>query len=163
MRITGLVTIATMCAVLAGCQAAPTPEPAADLEALRQEILELHRAGIQAHLDRDVPFFTKNVAEDYVTVGRGEIRSPSLDDIETMFSSYLGSTEFTKYEDIREPIVGISDDGSIAWAIVQVRVEGSQQAEDGSTRPLAFTSAWLTLFRREGDRWIRQGDVSTFR
>lgn len=161
--------IVLMCAILVGCgapAAGPSSEPrepAPDLDALREEILDLHRAGIQAHLDAEIAFFTKDISNEYVTVGRGDIRRPRLDEIETMFSSYLGRTTFTKYEDLQDPIVEIADDGSIAWVIVQVGVEGTQQAADGSTGPLAFTSAWITLYRRDGDRWIRTGDVSTFR
>ena len=41
-----------------------------DLEALREEILDLHKQTIRAHLDKDVEFFTKEISDDYMSVGR---------------------------------------------------------------------------------------------
>jgi hypothetical protein len=100
--------------VLAGCQSGP------DFELLEQEIRDLHRAGIQAHLDKDVSFFTRNVSDQYFSVGNGEIKYPTRAEIEANFSDYLNSTKFSKYEDLQEPIVGFSADGSLAWSLVQV-------------------------------------------
>jgi hypothetical protein len=133
-----------------------------DLEEYRREILELHRAGIQAHLDGDVAFFTKDISPDYFSVGNGEIRYPTLEEIDSNFSEYLGSTKFSRYEDLIDPVIGFSDDGTLAWSIVRVKVEGRRMVDPDSSRDLDFTCAWITLYRRTGGRWIRLGDVSSF-
>ncbi|MCA9988669.1 MAG: nuclear transport factor 2 family protein [Anaerolineales bacterium] len=135
----------------------------AELETLKAELLALHQAGIQAHLDKDVDFFLQDIAPDYLSVGRGDIRRPTADAIRTQFSSYLGNTDFSEYADLSEPIVGISADGSMGWLIAQVKVSGQQQVGDGSVQPLDFVSAWLMLYERRDDRWVRLADVSTFR
>jgi hypothetical protein len=142
--------------ILAGC------DPGPDLESYRQEILELHKAGIQAHIDKDVGFFTRDISEDYFSVGWGEISHPAKDEIDATFRDYLGNTEFSRYEDLEQPVIGFSDDGSIAWSIVRVKVEGERRIDGDSTRALDFTCAWITLYRRDGDRWIRLGEVSNF-
>jgi hypothetical protein len=135
----------------------------ADLEQRRQEILSLHRELIQAHLDKNAAALAKPTAEDYVSVSRGEVHTMSSADVEAMLAPYLAETEFSHYDDVAEPIVGVSDDGSAAWSIVQVRVAGTRTGDDGVPRTFDTVWAWLTLYRRDGDGWQRIADVSTNR
>ena len=139
-----------------GCR----PAPGTDSD--REEILALHREVIRAHFDGDIGFFTRDISGDYFSVSGGEIRYPSPEEIETDFRDYLENTEFSRYEDLEEPVIGFSDDGSLAWSIVRVKVEGERRVNPDSTRALDFTCAWITLYRRESGRWIRLGEVSSF-
>ena len=133
-----------------------------DLDQLKQEIRDLHTELIQAHFKKDLDFFVNGIGEEYFSASRGEIRHPSREDIFSQFSSYLGRTEFKEYRDLQEPIIGISDDGSLAWSLVRVKVAGVQEQADGSQAELDFICAWITLFKREGDSWVRLGEVSSF-
>jgi len=127
---------------------------------MKSEILDLHRALIDAHLNKDVDFFVQDLSEDYTSVSRGEIRKPTIEETRSSFSSYLDNTTFTEYRDLCEPIIGFSKDGSIAWSIVQVKVAGRRTMDDGSKRDIDSTWAWLTLYERQGDKWIRLAEVS---
>lgn len=49
-----------------------------DFEKYRAEILNLHKEMINAHLNKDIDFFTENIADDYFSVGGGEINHPEL-------------------------------------------------------------------------------------
>jgi hypothetical protein len=137
-------------------------ESSLDFDSLRRQILDLHRRTIKAHLNKDVSFFTKDISEDYMSISNGEIRTPTAEDLRSTYTSYLNNTNFTEYKDLREPIIGFSEDGSVAWSVVQVKVEG-RTVDDGYERDLDFTCAWITLYRRRGDRWIRLGEVSSFK
>lgn len=139
----------------AGCETKP------DYEKIKGEILALHQKQLNAHWQKDIPFFTKDLADDYFSVGRGEIRHPTKEEITAQFTRYLGQTEFTKYENVEEPIVGYSDDGSVAWSIVRVNVAGVYTHDDGAPEEFDDTWAWITLFKRDGDKWLRMGEVST--
>ncbi|MHA2504083.1 MAG: nuclear transport factor 2 family protein [Candidatus Kariarchaeaceae archaeon] len=125
----------------------------------RQQILDLHQQAIQAHLDGDVSFFTQDIAPDYFNAGKGGITYPEKAEITAMFSGYLGSTTFSHYEDVEEPIIHISDDESLATCLVRVRVAGTRQMEEG---PVEFDSlwTWITLFRKIEGTWIRMGVLS---
>jgi hypothetical protein len=140
-----------------GCHRQP------DLESLRGEILDLHRSVIQAHLDKDAAFLARPTSPDYLSVANGSVRPMDADELERMLSVYLDSTEFTEYRDVAEPLVGFSRDGSLAWAIVQVRVAGSRSLPDGSSRAFDTRWAWITVYQRHGDQWLRLVDVSTNR
>jgi len=130
---------------------------------LSQEILDLHKTEIDAHLKKDVDFFVQDISEDYLAVSGGEIRKPTLEETRLKFSNYLNNTVFAEYRDLCEPIIGFSKDGSLAWSIVQVKIVGRCTMDDGSERDLDFTCAWITLYERQDDKWMRLADVSTFK
>jgi len=130
-----------------------------DIEAIKSEILSLHEADIKAHLEKDVDHLVQGQSTSFVSVHSGEIRRPTLGETRAALARYLGSTTFTEYRDLVEPIVGVSPDGSTAWSIVQVRVSGAKS--DGE--PIDFTCAWITLYERQGGVWKRVVEASTFK
>jgi ketosteroid isomerase-like protein len=140
-----------------GCYSRSDPEQA------RQEILALHESFIQAHLDKDAAFLAAPTADDYLSVTRGEVIPMTAAEVEAMLAPYLAETEFSHYEDVADPIIGVSDDGSMAWSIVQVRVAGTRTGKDNVSSSYDTRWAWLTLYRRDGDGWKRIADVSTNR
>lgn len=153
-----LFGIAVLLSIISGCC---RQEP--DTDSLRAEILELHRGFIQAHLDKDVDFIVRPTAPGYLSVSDGIVREMDIADMREMLSSYLDSTEFAEYGDMADPLVGFSDDGSLAWAIVQVRVAGTRTLSDGTFSSYDTLWAWITLYQRSGDGWLRIADVSTNR
>jgi len=142
---------------LIGCQSSQ------DFEVLRAELLDIHKKFIEAHLAKDVDFFVHDLAEDYVFVARGEISHPTPEEIRSNMSDYLNNTEFSEYRNLQEPLIGFSRDGSLGWSIVKVKVTGKRRLEDGSERDTDFICAWITLFERQGDKWMRLGEVSSFK
>jgi len=154
-QLIGFVLIAILL-IFTGCKESP------DQDKIREEILDLHKATIDAHLNKDVNFFVKDISDDYFSVGNGEIRYPAKNEISERFSNYLESTTFTNYKDLQEPVIGFSEDGTIAWSIVQVNVAGTRTMDDGES-DFDYTFAWITLYSRQGDKWIRLGEVSNYK
>jgi ketosteroid isomerase-like protein len=130
-----------------------------NLEAIKREILSLHEADIKAHLDKDVDHLVQGQSTSFVSVHSGEIRRPTPEETRAALARYLGSTTFTEYRDLVEPVVGVSPDGSTAWSIVQVRVTGAKTGGE----PIDFTCAWITLYERQGGAWKRIVEASTFK
>jgi hypothetical protein len=142
---------------LYACQSKP------DIEALRSEILDLHKRMIEAHWEKDVGFFSRDISDHYFSVGNGEIRRPAREEIAAEFADYLKTTNFTEYRDLQDPIIGLSKDGSLAWSVVQVKVAGKRASENGTDRDLGFICAWITLYERQGKKWVRLGEASSFK
>ncbi len=134
-----------------------------DLNGLRSEILDLHRAFIEAHIKADVEAVLQDQAESLLFVANGDVHSRTLDETRALMRDYLPSTRFSEYRDVAEPIVGVSQDGSLGWSIVQVKVAGHRKLADGSEREMDFTCAWLTLYERQDGCWKRTAEVSTFK
>jgi hypothetical protein len=49
----------------------------------------------------------------------------------------------------------------VAWSIVKVKVAGNRSMEDESQKNFDVTYAWITLYERQEDQWIRTVEVST--
>ena len=160
MRKSWLISSVLTMALLAGAC-----HPSVDLEKERAAILEFHAAAIQAHLDRNADWFAENRADDgdYVQASRGEIAWPTREEVRKRFADYLGRTEFSEYRDLVEPIVRVSQDGTLAWAIVQVKVSGVQTNDEGEEEPFDWVSAWIELFEKRNGRWVMVGNLSNMR
>ena len=141
----------------AGCNTKP------DEEHLKREILEIHNNLIKAHLEKNPDFFIQNLSNNFFSVKNGDIFYPNSDEIKEGMSDYINNTTFYEYKDLQDPIIGFSDDYSTAWIICQLKVSGDRKLEYGTIRKIDFTCAWLTLYKRENDRWITLTEVSTFK
>lgn len=128
-----------------------------DFKTLKKELVALHKKEIEAHFTKDVDFLLKNISSDFMSVNGGKITFPTLEEMRESFTMYLDKTEFTKYVDLCDPIIGFSGDGSIAWSTVQIRVEGKNNDEN-----VAFTCAWITLYKRIEKSWTKFTEVSSF-
>ena len=134
-----------------------------DLAALREELIEHHRRIIQAHWDKDVDYLVHDLAPDFFAISNAEITHPTKEEQRKNLTDYLTHTKFTEYRDLVEPMIGFSDDASLAWMNQKVKVSGTKENSDGSSSALDFVCVWLTLYRRKEDRWIRLGEVSTWK
>ena len=134
-----------------------------DFAALKEEILALHKASIDAHLEKNIPFFTQDVSDEFITVSKGEIYKPTKEETNAMFTNYLENTEFSEYRDLQEPIIGFSKDGSVAWTIVQVKVAGKRKIDEEEEVDLDFVSSWIMLYERQGDKWVKLVNASSFK
>jgi hypothetical protein len=158
LRWSGFVLLALGLAVVFG-RCRPSP----DFETLERQILDLHQQTIDAHWKKDAGFLARHMADDYFAVQNGEIRKPTREEITAEYERYLGTTTFKEYRDLRQPVVGFSKDGSIAWSIVQVKVAGRDLDESGEEKDFDLTWAWITLYERRKDRWIWLGEASNFK
>jgi hypothetical protein len=158
MRARTLVAATSWVAILLA-PSLPADSPARDAQVLRS----LHDKAIRAHKESNAALLVEDQAPDMVIVNRGEVTRPTLDERRAGFGSYLGRTVFSEYRDLAEPIVKVSDDGTLGWVIVQVTARGIQSTEGGEKQPIEFVSAWIELYGKRNGRWYGVGNVSNFR
>jgi hypothetical protein len=141
--------------VLLGCQSSP------DFDELRLEILEIHDEFIDAHLNKNADYIANTVTEDYMFISNGAIRKPTKEETKTQFTRYLNNTTFSEYRYLGEPVVGFSDDGSLAWSVAKLKVVAKQKMGDGTESAYESVYAWTTIFKRDGNGWLRLSETST--
>lgn len=126
------------------------------LRALHEKVLEAHRrSNIQMLLEDESP--------DYVVASRGEVTRPTIEQRRGFLGPYLKRTAFEEYRDAIEPVITVSNDGTLGWVVVQVQARGVQTGPDGKKETIAFTSAWIELYEKRKGRWYRTGNVSNFK
>jgi hypothetical protein len=124
------------------------------------EILRLHKELLDAHKNDDVEKWL-SAETDRITVGnRGEVLFQTKAERRGHIEDYLQSAEFEMYEDVIEPIVRVSDDGTLGWLICQVEIVGSRVSGEGETVSLDSVWAWIELYEKIDGRWYRTGNVS---
>ena len=134
-----------------------------DFDEMRRELLERFKKNIEAHFENDVEFIISDLHEDFFSMSGGEITHPTKEEQRERFTKYLNNTTFSEYSSLMEPEINFSDDGSVAWGKYRVKVRGETVNENGSISQLDFVCAWLWLFKRVDDKWMRIGEVSTWK
>jgi hypothetical protein len=129
---------------------------------MESEILAIHRAYIEAHLNHDVDFFVRDFPEDFVSISRGEISHPTREEFEAMLSRYLNNVTFSEYRDLCEPTVRFSKDGTLAWLTMQVKVTGTLKHNETEYN-LDDVWAGMMLYEKRAGKWVWIAEVSNFK
>lgn len=129
-------------------------------EEVRDEdiLLRMHRDILRYHIENDLDAWMAGESEDYVSANRGAISRPTIDERRGRLQPYLDTTTFSKYEDLVDPVVRVSDDGTLGWVICQVEMAGAQGEEEFSS-----VWAWVELYAKKDGTWRRVGNVSNSR
>ncbi|MHC4975417.1 MAG: DUF4440 domain-containing protein [Planctomycetota bacterium] len=122
----------------------------------RAELLAVHESFLVAHRENDWEFFRDFADETVYGLRDGEITTQTPEAMGERFEAYLGEAVFTRYEDLSEPVVFVSDDGTLGWVMAHVRIEGTY----GEGR-LDSTWSWVTLLERVDGEWRLVGSAST--
>lgn len=151
--------LALMLVAAAASAEAQTP---VDLEKERAELLRLHKQGREAHFKTDVELLLANSPDEFVSVSAGKINRPRRADTRKMFTEYFRGAKYFEWDDIEEPIVRVSNDGSMGWMITRVRVRRVQQDKSGREVEEKFVYAGIMTYEKQKGKWTRVANVSTF-
>lgn len=138
---------------------APSRSPDADVARL----LAIHEAVLEAHLTGDVDAWMALEGEEYVSANGGAVTFPTVADREAVRGPYLASATFELYQDLRAPVVQISEDGTLGWLIAEVEMRGTQVTEDGTSSAIESIWAWIELYQKRDGEWRLVGNVSNRR
>ena len=133
--------------------ACQSEKPAVDLSLETQQILKLHNLQRQYHFEKDSVSFADQLSKNFISVNRGYITNPSRDETISRYHNYLSSVEFETWDDVSEPIIRFSEDGKMAYTIVDKIVRLRYELEDGEEVQDETHYAWTTIYRKYGDEW----------
>ena len=139
-------------AALLCCKSAPHSE--------MENIRALLKQEQKAHLDEDVDLFTSEFATNMISVNRGELSQLTTDQHKGRITRYFQNVEFIKWEDTQEPIIRLSDDQTLAYAILQKQVIVISK---GASQPDTTDFAWISVLRKVEGAWKVECNVSTNR
>ena len=97
------------------------------------------------------------MAENYTEISNGKISSPTKEDLVKRFQNYFDAVTFIEWDDIKPPIIKVSDDMTMAYVhvIKRVKLMTNNQNED-----LTFF-AWTSTFRKIDGKWLMTSITST--
>lgn len=124
-----------------------------DLSTERNKIVALHNLQRTYHFTRDSINFVNQLSDHFISVNKGVISSPSRSETLTRYNKYFTSVEFIKWNDLSEPIIKFSDDGTLAYTIVDKEVVLTYKDEEGKSIEEKTHFAWTTIYKKYGDEW----------
>ena len=133
----------------------------ADLEKEKTAIRNLLQQERKAHFDRDVELFVSEFADSMISVNKGVVKIPSKEENKERIGKYFGSVQFIKWDDVAEPIIRFSGDGTLAYAVVQKQVIVSYPDSFGNNFADTADYAWVSVYRKQKGEWKVEANVST--
>ncbi|WP_435624362.1 hypothetical protein [Flagellimonas sp.] len=132
-----------------------------DEDKARKEIYELHNAQRKYHFEKDSISYVNQLSSNYIEVKKGKITRPRLEEKLGRYHSYFSQVEFLKWDDLQEPIIRFSEDGSLAYTIVDKIVEVSYKDENGEETIGQTHFAWTAIYRKTKEGWKVECAIST--
>ena len=131
-------------------------------EQAKAEILRIHEQDRAAHLRGDAAYFPSRAAAEYFSVADGKISHQTPDSTRQTFHKYFSVAKHTAWDDVEPPVVHVSPDGKMAWAIYRVHSQFMETKPDGSRAPSEFVCAWTSTYEKSQGRWVMTSVTSTF-
>lgn len=124
-------------------------------------ILQLLAQERKAHFDRNTELFISEFADSMINVNKGKVTALTKEEHNERVGNYFNAVEFIKWDDIAEPLIRFSDDGSLAYAIIQKEVILSYP--DSTGKPFYDTThyAWTSIYRKKNGEWKVEANIST--
>ena len=147
--------LVTTAVLLSGCH------NRVNVEKEKAAIMAIHETVRQAHLDHDATKFLSHNAEQWLSVRDGSVSLRNKEQTLKDLDQYLKSVDFREVVDVTPPEIKISEDGSMAWLIGNVRVSGTQQQPNGGHTEVSFISTWLSVYEKRGSDWYLVATATT--
>ncbi len=146
--------------ILISCTSSP---PTFDRTKAEQEILEMHEAQREYHFGKDSVAFAQQMSAEYVSVNRGLITRPSVQDNISRYNNYFSAVEFVKWDDLSPPMIRFSEDGSMAYTVVDKEVIVEYKISETETILDSGYYAWVAIYKKQAEGWKLDCVASTNR
>lgn len=132
-------------------------------ESDEERLKAMHGRLLQAHRDAAVDTWMALESREFVSVNGGRVSFPSAEARREGREAYLESATFAAYRDLREPVVRVSEDGTLGWLVAEVEVRGSRREADGSRAEFHDVWAWVELYEKTSEGWKMVGNAANRR
>ena len=136
-------------------------EPPFDEEQAIEDILKMHYSQRDFHFDKDSLSFVKQFTHDFTSVNAGVISFPSKSATQSRYHRYFSSVNFLKWDDVQEPLIRFSKDGTLAYTVVDKLVAVEYKNEHNETRVDSTHFAWIAIYRNTASGWKIESVAST--
>jgi len=125
-----------------------------------KKLMELHRQQRTAHIQGDAELLVSTIADEYIEVSNGMIKSPSREDLIDRFQGYFGSEAILEWDDTRPPELIFSDDHSMAYMVVNKKVRTVSKV---GNEELTTIFAWTSIYKKIDNQWKLTAITSTIK
>lgn len=121
-------------------------------------LLESNQRQRQAHMTNNADMLVEELYDTIWSVQNGNININTRQEVQDRFNQYFDIVKYYKWDDVSEPVIRISDDGTLAT----VSVKKLTTARFGADAPISATLfAWTSSYRKVEDNWKIYQTTST--
>jgi hypothetical protein len=124
-----------------------------NLDEEKAEILRLHHLQRDYHFQKDSTAFTDLFSANFISVNRGVITFPKKKETLSKYHSYFSTVDFVNWDDVAEPIIRFSEDGKLAYTIVDKIVKVRYPEVTGELVEEETHFAWTTIYKKYDNEW----------
>lgn len=125
----------------------------------KEELLKVHHIDRQAHFQTDPNLILRHAADEFIAVSNGKVSRSTREEVKKFFEGYFKNAKYSQWDDLEPPVIKISNDASMAWMIVRIKVS---RTEGGSQKETSFVYAGIMTYEKKNGKWVRVANVSTF-
>jgi len=129
----------------------------------RMELQAILQAQARAHFDRDPRTFLTARDSGWIRVNGGVVTWRSLPAARESAEAWFGSVAFDSLVEVVPPWIELSRGGDLATVLAHYRITGRHDRGPDAGTPVRFETAWLDVYRREGETWLLLTSVNTDR
>ena len=115
----------------------------------------------KAHFEKNVDLFVSEFADSMISVNKGKVTKLSVEQNKKRIQPYFSRVEFIKWDDVAEPLIQFSDDGTLVYAIIQKQVILSYPDSSGNKFIDTTNYAWASIYRKQRGEWKVECNIST--
>lgn len=139
----------------------PREQPV-DFDKERQTLLAMHANDRRAHFETDANVLLESSIDTFTWVGNAQISRTVKKDRIKVFEQNFSGAAYSKWDNLEEPIVRISDDGTLAWMITKLEVRRTKKNDKGREAQEGFIYAGIMTYKKVDGKWLKEANVSTF-
>ncbi|HSH67962.1 MAG TPA: hypothetical protein VLB84_19650 [Bacteroidia bacterium] len=117
----------------------------------KNEILLLDEQTRAFHFTGNAKAMANIFSANFISVNKGVISQPTYADSYRQFDHYFKHVEFINWDNSNPPIIRFSKDASIAYVVIDKLVV-LKEVNSQKTDTTHF--AWLSVYKKEADKWV---------
>ncbi len=118
-----------------------------------REVFEIQSRERAAHFGRDAALLVSMFADGFADISNGVINRPSRETSLQRFENYFRNSEFIEWDDITPPVIKVSDDATLAYALVNKRVRLRTKDSEGARIEVTDVFSWLATYQKVDGEW----------
>lgn len=134
--------------LLTGCQ------PKVDFEKEKAEILKAYETFKQGFLEGNPEIFEPLLAEEMNIAMHGEVNKTTRAELMESLKKEAERINYLEFKDLKEPVIKFSNDGSIAWQIIQYKTKIIDKDSTGSEYERVEIWGNLLIYQKQDAKWV---------
>jgi len=130
-----------------------------DPEKTKEEILGLHASDLAAILQGDD--LASRLAPEVVSVDGGHIDRLTREELFGHIADSFNGSQRRAEDDLETPIIRVSSDGTMAWAIVRTRYRYDNIRPGGKLETNESISASVLIYEKHEGKWLVTASATT--